>query len=182
VVADPGWSFNNKASRATADNHYTTMPTRYFYRIPIEDWVRDNCAMFMWTTDGHLEEALGLMKVWGFTYKQQIPWIKLGDDGKLDIGMGNYFRHVSELCLFGTRGKVKITRRDIPAIIFAPRMEHSAKPKAIYSLAEVALPGVPMLEMFAREWKPGWAAWGNQVPGMFQDGRTPWQPIEVPGA
>lgn len=164
VVCDPPWSFSNKGSRAAADNHYDTVPTRYLYRLPVEDWCRDDAALFMWTTDSHIEEALKLMAFWGFNYKQIIPWIKMNGEGKVQIGMGNYFRHVSELCLFGTRGKVKVSRKDIPAVIFSPRTEHSTKPDAIYQLAEVAFPGVPMLEMFQRTARPNWIGWGNEAP------------------
>jgi N6-adenosine-specific RNA methylase IME4 len=146
-------------------NHYDTVSTRHLYRIPVEDWVRENSAIFMWTTDAHVVDAIELMKFWGFAYKQMITWVKMHEDGRgVQIGMGNYFRHVTETCLFGTKGRVKIARRDIPAVIFAPRTEHSTKPDAIYQLAEVAFPGVPMLEMFARTARPSWTPWGLEAP------------------
>jgi N6-adenosine-specific RNA methylase IME4 len=164
VVCDPPWEFNNKGSRAAAVNHYNTVPSRFLHRLPVEDWCRDDAAIFLWTTDSHIKEALALMEFWDFNYKQVIPWIKMNGEGRVQIGMGNYFRHVSELCLFGTRGKVKVSRKDIPAVIFSPRTEHSTKPDAIYQLAEVAFPGVPMLEMFQRTARPGWIGWGNEAP------------------
>ncbi len=161
VVLDPPWSFDNKGSRAAADNHYQTVPSRLLHRIPLEDWMADTSAMFMWTTDSHIEEALALMKIYGFNYKQMLHWIKIKEN-RLQVGMGNYMRHVSETCLFGTRGKVKVKRHDVPAVIFAPRTEHSTKPAAIYQLAEYLCEG-PYLEMFARERRPGWTSWGNEV-------------------
>jgi N6-adenosine-specific RNA methylase IME4 len=46
------------------------------------------------------------MAAWGFTYKANIVWHKVRKDGGSDgRGVGFYFRNVTELVLFGTRGK-----------------------------------------------------------------------------
>jgi len=46
------------------------------------------------------------MKAWGFNYKSNIVWHKVRKDGGSDgRGVGFYFRNVTELILFGVRGK-----------------------------------------------------------------------------
>ena len=46
------------------------------------------------------------MEAWGFKYKTNIVWDKLRKDGGPDgRGVGFYFRNVTELVLFGMRGK-----------------------------------------------------------------------------
>ncbi len=46
------------------------------------------------------------MKAWGFTYKSNLIWHKVRKDGGSDgRGVGFYFRNVTELVLFGVRGK-----------------------------------------------------------------------------
>lgn len=169
VIADPPWSYGNKATRAAADDHYPTLPTRRFFQIPVEDWTTEDASLFLWTTDVHLlnGDALKVVEAWGFVGKQIIPWIKIGESGKVQIGMGNYFRHASELCIFATKGKVKVSRKDLPAVIMAPRGKHSEKPEGIHEIAEMSLPG-PRLEMFARRARDGWIPWGNQAPGGAQ--------------
>ena len=43
-----------------------------------------------------------------------------------------------------------------------PRREHSRKPTNLHVEIEARIPG-PYFEMFARERRPGWDAWGNEV-------------------
>ena len=53
-----------------------------------------------------LPEGLAVLKAWGFTYKSNIVWHKIRKDGGSDgRGVGFYFRNVTELILFGVRGK-----------------------------------------------------------------------------
>ena len=48
------------------------------------------------------------MKHWGFTYKTNLVWYKTRIDGGPDgRGVGFYFRNVTELVLFGTRGGLR---------------------------------------------------------------------------
>lgn len=161
AVIDPPWSFDNKASRATADNHYETIPTRHLYRFPIEDWMADDSSMWLWTTAAHLESALDLMKKWGFVYKQNVVWVKVNNE-KVQLGLGNYMRHAHELCLFGTKGKPKILRHDVPSVFWAPRQEHSKKPECFQDMIETFVEG-PYLECFGRRQRPNWTVWGNQA-------------------
>ena len=164
VIADPAWSFTNKASRAVAENHYKTMSINEICRLDVENWVTENAALFLWVTDAHLLDgsASRVLDAWSFIGKQVIPWLKF-KDGRPQIGLGNYFRHVSELCIFATRGKMKVSRHDIPAYVIAPRTEHSRKPDMIHQIAEASLPG-PRLEMFARgPVRAGWYGWGNEA-------------------
>jgi N6-adenosine-specific RNA methylase IME4 len=94
IVADPPWRFTNNATRASAENHYPTMSQAELAALPVGKLGAENAHLYLWTTDAHLEEALYLMKVWRFTYKQNLVWVK--QNAKLQIGLGNYFRHAHE--------------------------------------------------------------------------------------
>jgi len=53
-----------------------------------------------------LPEGLRVLTEWGFTCKSNIIWHKIRKDGGSDgRGVGFYFRNVTELLLFGIRGK-----------------------------------------------------------------------------
>src|ERR1043166_8543463 len=101
----------------------------------------------------------------GFTYKTQIVWYKTRKDGGPDgRGVGFYFRNVTEILLFGTRGSLRTGaagRRQVNVIVKQKR-EHSRKPDEQYPIIEACSPG-PYLELFARGKRKGWAAWGNQA-------------------
>src|SRR3972149_3867806 len=130
LVSDPPWQFGNTRTRAAAEDHYSTMSIRQIIRLPVEDWMADDSCLFLWVTAAHLKEGLKVMDAWGFEPKQNLIWIKTTETGRLRIGLGNYFRHAHEMCLFGTRGHFKALAHDLPTVFWAPRGEHSTKPEA----------------------------------------------------
>ena len=72
-----------------------------------------------------------------------------GSDGR---GVGFYFRNVTELILFGVRGKNARTLapgRSQVNMIQTRKREHSRKPDEQYDLIESCSPG-PFLELFGR--------------------------------
>ena len=105
------------------------------------------------------------MKAWGFQYKSNIVWYKIRKDGGPDgRGVGFYFRNVTELILFGIRGKMRTLKpgRTQVNILRTRKQEHSRKPDEFYDLIEACSPG-PYLELFARNKRPGWTQWGDQI-------------------
>ena len=56
------------------------------------------------------------------------------------------------------------------SVIEAPRREHSRKPDEVYGLIERMYPDLPRIELFARQVRPGWAAWGNEIEQVGFDG------------
>jgi N6-adenosine-specific RNA methylase IME4 len=122
--------------------------------------------LYLWIPNALLPEGLAVMQAWGFQYKSNIVWHKVRKDGGSDgRGVGFYFRNVTELILFGVRGKNARTlspgRRQVNYIESRKR-EHSRKPDEQYPIIEACSPG-PFLELFARGDRPGWTSWGNQA-------------------
>jgi hypothetical protein len=110
-----------------------------------------------------LPEGLAVMKAWGFAYKSNIVWHKIRKDGGSDgRGVGFYFRNVTELVLFGVRGKNARTLdagRSQVNYIGTQKREHSRKPDELYPIIEACSPG-PHAELFARGPRNGWKCWG----------------------
>jgi N6-adenosine-specific RNA methylase IME4 len=122
--------------------------------------------LYLWIPNALVPDGLKVMAAWGFTYKSNIVWHKVRKDGGPDgRGVGFYFRNVTELLLFGVRGKNGRTlapgRRQVNFIASRKR-EHSRKPDEQYLLIESCSPG-PYLELFARGTRPGWTYWGRQA-------------------
>lgn len=90
-------------------------------------------------------------------------------------GMGALTRGCVEYLVLATRGKytqlVKshsingLLLAEEDAFIIAPKSTHSRKPKEAYAMLERLFPG-PYLELFARERREGWDAWGNELPAV----------------
>jgi N6-adenosine-specific RNA methylase IME4/ParB-like chromosome segregation protein Spo0J len=163
LYADPPWHFEvyNEESgvERAAANHYSTMSLDEICALPALNLASPDAALFMWTTAPHLRESFDVLAAWGFEYKSHIVWVKD------KIGLGYFVRNQHELLLVATRGDMPSPSpaNRPPSVIHAPRREHSRKPDAAYEMIECMYPELPKLELFARQQRPGWAAWGNET-------------------
>jgi len=168
ILADPPWQYRvyykSDAAHGAAEAHYPTMKLDEIKALPVVDIAAKDCALFLWVTMPCLQEGLEVLKAWGFRYKTMaFTWVKLNRDGTPWFGLGHWTRGNPELCLLGTRGKVKRIARNVPQLIMSQRQEHSRKPKEQYErIARLIEPKNP-IELFARRKERGWDVWGNEV-------------------
>ncbi|WP_246478915.1 MT-A70 family methyltransferase [Kaustia mangrovi] len=172
ILADPPWSFRTWSGKKgtphrSANDHYMTTATADLAALPVQELAAKDCALFMWVVDSHIDQAIELGRAWGFRFKTRaFTWRKLTAKGTPRIGMGYWTRKQTELCLLFTRGKVRRKDKGVREIIDAPRREHSRKPDEQYERIERLVDG-PYIELFARQRRAGWQAWGNEV-GRFE--------------
>jgi len=110
--------------------------------------------------------GLQTMEACGFEYKTNIVWLKVRKDGGPDgRGVGFYYRNVTELVLFGTRGHLRTAQagRRMVNVIATMKQRHSQKPDELYDMVEHCSPA-PFLELFARSTRRGWTQWGDEIP------------------
>jgi len=170
ILADPPWRFTNRTGKMAPEHRrlarYSTLAAKQIAALPVADLATPEGHCYLWVPNALVAEGLLVLENWGFTYKANLVWHKVRKDGGSDgRGVGFYFRNVTELVLFGARGKLRTlapARRQVN--LFATRKrEHSRKPDELYEIIESCSPG-PYLELFARHSRPGWASWGNQAP------------------
>ena len=171
ILADPPWQFQNRTGKMAPEHkrlsRYGTMTIQEILELPVHMFAAERSHLYLWVPNALLEDGLRVMRAWGFQYKSNIVWHKIRKDGGSDgRGVGFYFRNVTELLLFGVRGKGVRTlapgRRQVN-LIGTRKREHSRKPDEIYQLVESCSWG-PYLELFARTRRPHWTVWGNQAP------------------
>ena len=171
IVNDPPWYYKLRVNDETHRGKipYKSMKFDEIRDLPIAQ-IADpkGCVQFLWTTNNHMADACKLLEIWGFTIKTILTWEKITQEGKTRIGNGHWFRSATEHCIIATKGKVAafgshsaIARRT-PNLLKAERREHSRKPDEFYRLVEEVCTG-SKLEMFARQRRHGWDAWGNEV-------------------
>ena len=155
IYADPPWQFDNSGFDQSAASHYSTMSTEDICKLEIP--AGDHSVLLMWATNAMLEDALEVIKAWGFNYKTNMVWIK--DKGP-SIGWFITSRH--EHLLIATRGEGMHPDYKPLSVITGEVTKHSKKPNSVYELIERMYEG-PYLELFARNKRDGWESWGNEI-------------------
>jgi N6-adenosine-specific RNA methylase IME4 len=170
ILADPPWRFQNKTGKVAPEHRrlsrYATLTLDEIYALPVAGIAAPTAHLYLWCPNALLPDGLRVMAAWGFTYKANIIWHKIRKDGGSDgRGVGFYFRNVTEVILFGTRGKGARTLapgRSQVNYLATRKREHSRKPDEQYKLIEACSPG-PYLELFGRGVRPGWVTFGDQA-------------------
>lgn len=190
ILCDPPWSFATYAGDGgtptqknfnEAEDHYRTMTMDDLGALSVADFAAKNCALAMWVVGSHLDVAIDLGRAWGFTFKTDLfIWLKqkmveaqqldclTGDIAEPPMSMGYFTRKGAESCFLFTRGKPKVCAHDVRQVIVAPKREHSRKPDEQYPRLERLFGDVPRAELFCRNTRSGWDAWGNEV-GKFEE-------------
>ena len=170
ILADPPWQFQNRTGKVAPEHRrlsrYSTMTLDEIKSLPVVNVAAPVCHLYMWVPNALLPDGLEVMKHWGFHYKSNIVWHKIRKDGGSDgRGVGFYFRNVTEILLFGIRGKHARTLhpgRTQVNYLSSRKREHSRKPDEQYGLIESCSPG-PFLELFARGTRDSWCTWGHEA-------------------
>jgi N6-adenosine-specific RNA methylase IME4 len=174
ILADPPWQFQNRTGKVAPEHRrlsrYATLTLDQIKELPVASAATATAHLYLWIPNALLPQGIEVMQAWGFQYKSNIVWHKIRKDGGSDgRGVGFYFRNVTELLLFGVRGKNARTlapgRRQVNYFSSRKR-EHSRKPDEQYRLIESCSAG-PYLELFARGVRPSWVTWGNQADDSY---------------
>jgi N6-adenosine-specific RNA methylase IME4 len=175
ILADPPWQFQNRTGKVAPEHkrlsRYGTMTLAEIKDLPVAPIAADTAHLYLWVPNALLPDGLEVMRAWGFQYKSNLVWHKVRKDGGSDgRGVGFYFRNVTELILFGVRGKNARTLqpgRTQVNYLSSRKREHSRKPDEQYEIIEACSPG-PFLELFARGDRPKWVGWGNQADESYE--------------
>lgn len=169
IMADPPWSFDNWSEGGNAKNakaQYACMPLAEIAALPVGHLARGDAWLWLWATYPMLPQAMHVMGAWGFAYVTGGPWVKRGASGKLAMGTGYVLRSCSEIFLLGKFGSPRTCSRAVRNVIEAPRREHSRKPDQAYAMAETLFGPARRADLFSRESRSGWQAWGMEA-GRF---------------
>jgi N6-adenosine-specific RNA methylase IME4 len=167
LYADPPWEYGNqqhggrgKPPSGGAATHYPVLDSAALAALPVGALAAPDALLFMWTSSPHLDQAIEVMRAWGFRYMTVgFVW------DKCRVNPGYYTMSQCELCLIGKRGRIPTPRgaRNVRQLVREPRGKHSAKPDDVRDRIVAMFPSQRRLELFARTRAPGWDAWGNEV-------------------
>jgi len=165
IVVDPPWNvkkLTHKARPNQVEMDYSTMDTKSIKSLNVGSLADKDCWCFLWTTQKFLFDAKDILEHWGFHYLLTMVWEKTYGRS---AGMPLFgFRWNAEFILVGYNRKPSLWIKGkplIPAVFQAENHKHSQKPDKFYDL--VAPLGSPKIDLFARQKRSGWDAWGDEV-------------------
>lgn len=175
ITCDWPWASDDKLGTRGAAAKYRVMPTIAAQRFPLPP-MADDCYLFFWRLASMPDDALWIVRAWGFIPKAELVWNKLTRTGKAWFGLGHHTRGAHETCIIATRGRPHPKRRNIRSTFSAAvpsrphprtgRMEyvHSAKPPEFYEIVRRFADG-PRVALFERVERPGFTCYGDELVG-----------------
>jgi len=167
IVIDPPWRYDGDKYQAQEDGlpqyspegfrgsvPYITMSLEEIKNIKIP--AKDDCVLWLWTTNLFLPDCYPLLEVWGFELKSMLTW------DKVHYGTGRWLRSQTEHCLLAIKGKPFYNNTKWSTLISEKRTEHSAKPEIFYRMVDEICAG-RKLDYFARKKREGWDVYGNEI-------------------
>ena len=154
----PPWDFDGGKANSTyrGAKPYPAMSLDEIELLPVPDLAHDDCILWLWTTNTHMQHAFRIAEAWGFESKTILTWVKDR------LGAGSWLRGMTEHCLMCVKGKPTVTLTNQTTAIHGPVREHSRKPDEFYELVNRLCPG-SKVELFARTQRPGWASHGAET-------------------
>jgi N6-adenosine-specific RNA methylase IME4 len=180
ILADPPWHFKtfcDKGQGKSPSRHYSTLTPDEIAALPVSDVAAPDCWLFLWVPTANLLQGLGVISGWGFTFVgRAFVWLKQTKSGGFHTGLGKTTRKGAvEDCWLARRGRPRINAHDVRELIVSERREHCRKPDQQYERIERLVDG-PYLEMFARQRRPAWVAWGDQIDKFDRPYDAPYDP------
>jgi N6-adenosine-specific RNA methylase IME4 len=166
ILTDFPWAYEMRSEKGyekSPEAHYDTMTEEQLRALPVGELAAGDCLLWMWSTWPHVEQALRLMKHYGFTYKTGGSWTKTTPTGKRAFGTGYILRSTTEPFLIGTMGEPVTASKSERNLIESGRREHSRKPPEAREMLQRLCPSAFKCELFAREPWPGEEVWGNET-------------------
>ena len=159
VYADPPWSYHKQITGTMPQDHYKLMTLDDICNMPIKNISENNAVLFLWVVVPQIEEALQVIKSWGFKYKTHFVW------DKVKHNMGHYSSVRHELLFICTKGSCQPDNLKLFDSVYSEeRTEHSKKPDYFRNIITTLYLG-NKIELFARTKVDGWDFFGNELLG-----------------
>ncbi|KAI9503646.1 MT-A70-like protein, partial [Coemansia spiralis] len=166
ILMDPPWQLASQAPTRGVAIAYQQLPDVCIESLPIH-LLQRNGFIFIWVINNKYTKAFQLMKQWGYTYVDDITWVKQTVNRRMAKGHGYYLQHAKETCLVGKKGAdpLNLQRSVASDVIFSERRGQSQKPEEMYEIIEQLVPGGKYLEIFGRKnnLRDYWVTIGNEL-------------------
>lgn len=164
LYADPPWDYGVRNEVPTNAGNpglkYGLMNLPAIMQLPVKEIAAPNAVLWMWTPNCLIDDAIKVMKAWGFDFVTTAVWAKNGGPPSKCAVMP-----VHETLLLGHRGQgLPLESKGIPSVYATTgKRIHSKKPNWYADQAEKLYRSAAKLELFCRTPRKGWYSMGNQM-------------------
>lgn len=170
IYADPPWKQSKGGKKSVREN---SSGKPLDYPVCSLDEIKEhlrlatnasgvNSILFLWTIDKYLFEAQEIAQSLGYKLHARMIWDKV-----TGIPAAFTVRYGHEYLLYMYKGKLTPVAKDergkIHTVFREKVIKHSKKPEIAYEIIERLYPNLKKLEMYARNTRPGWDCFGNEV-------------------
>jgi N6-adenosine-specific RNA methylase IME4 len=164
IYADPPWNQKKGGLRNVRPNQdrkldYPTLSLEDIKKI-ISNF--DSKVLFLWTIDKYLFEAQKIAEELGYKLHSRIIW-----DKENGVAPAFTIRFSKEYLLWMYKPPMLKIAKEMQGkfrdVLREKSTKHSKKPMCAYELIEKLYPNYKKIELFARNKREGWDAWGNGV-------------------
>ena len=179
IYSDPPWPQQKGNVRKSRPNQgrrldYPTMSVEDCFKMqdPFFEQANEQHNIFIWTIDKFLLETSAQMEMRGYKLHARFIW----DKGN-GVAPAFTVRFSHEYLLWFYRpNKILMPRRECfgkyTTVMREPATYHSRKPVCAYEMLEDMFPDTNKIELFARNIRPGWLVWGNEIEEGFSSGEA----------
>jgi len=165
IVADPPWSFTSNSRESPGKNarrHYPCLTIDEIASLPVDEIAARKSLLFLWTTVPFALLSARVIEAWGFQYKSQLVWTKDR------LGTGFWARNRHEIVYICRRGRFPCPKGALfqDSVIEGGQRDHSRKPDFLMDHLSEVYPAANKIELFARDTRPGWHSWGDELVDM----------------
>lgn len=167
VLMDPPWQLATSHCTRGVHISYSSLSDSQVQSVPLH-LIQDCGFLFIWTINNKYLKTFELLSNWGYSFVDEIVWVKTTVNRRLAKGHGYYLQHAKESCLVGVKGNPPVSdalRESIGDLILAERRGQSQKPEEIYQMIERLIPSGRYLEIFGRRnnLRNHWVTIGNEL-------------------
>jgi N6-adenosine-specific RNA methylase IME4 len=169
IYTDPPWKQNKGGLRDSRPNQtrkldYLTLNTDDIFNKhqKVMELCEENHTVFMWTIDKFLHAAEQRMLELGYRLHARMIWDKTNG-----VAPAFSVRYSHEYLLWFYKGKFQPVANEFrgkyTTVFREAATKHSKKPECVYEFIENTYPKSNRLEMYARNSRPNWCSWGNEL-------------------
>lgn len=177
MMIDPPWPKRKGGLRKSRPNQgrkldYATMSLEAIESclrteiLPLAD--PQGHTLFVWAIDQFLHEAEQMMARMGYREHARLIW-----DKQNGVAPAFSIRYTHEYLLWFYAPKFQPVclemRGKFGTVFQGKQSEHSRKPDEAYDIVGALFPSAEKLDVFSREYRQGWDAWGDEC-GKFNGG------------